>query len=68
MPEKKELPKTPIKIPKDIADKLRAQAPEIESARHGLAVLKKLGLDTKEVEDKLTWAEEVRTTLLKEFT
>ncbi len=67
MAEKK-LPRTPIKLPKSIADKLRAQAPDIEGARHGLEVLKGLGMDTKDVEAKLNWAEEVRTTLLKEFT
>ena len=37
------------------------------SARKELAVLKKLGMDVKVIEDKLNWADEVQSTLLKEF-
>ncbi len=64
-----EEPKAPsrIKLPASIAKDLRAQEPAIVRARKDIATLKKLGLQTKELEDKLNWAEEARTTLLKEF-
>ena len=58
----------PIKLPDNIAKSLRKQEVDVVRARKDLSVLKKLGLDTKELEDRLDWAEEARTTLLKEFT
>lgn len=40
---------------------------DIARARQALETLKGLGMDVKEIEEKLTWAENVRATLLKEF-
>lgn len=67
MPE--ETPKTPprIKLPAAMVKDLKAQGDSVASARKEIQILKKLGLQTKELEDKLDWAEEARTTLLKEF-
>ncbi len=65
-----ETPKSPpsIKLPPSIAKDLRAQEVNVVRARKDIQTLKKLGLQTKELEDKLDWAEEARKTLLKEFT
>ena len=65
MPEK--LPPSPLKLPAEITKTLREQEKHVARARKDIATLKKLGLATKELEDKLEWAEEARKTLLKEF-
>jgi uncharacterized membrane protein (DUF2068 family) len=39
----------------------------IKNAKRELEVLKKLGMNVQMLEDKLTWAEEVQSTLLEEF-
>jgi hypothetical protein len=39
----------------------------LKNAKHELGVLKKLGMNVQMLEDKLTWAEEVQSTLLEEF-
>jgi len=57
-----------IKLPASIAKDLRAQEVGVVRARKDIETLKKLGLQTQELEDKLNWAEEARKTLLKEFT
>ena len=56
-----------IKLPPAMVKDLKSQGVSVASARREIAILKKLGLQTKELEDKLDWAEEARTTLLKEF-
>lgn len=66
MPEVK--PSPPIKLPAEVAKGLRDQEPDIVRARRDIQILKKLGLETKALEDKLDWADEARKTLLKEFT
>lgn len=68
MPEPPEASPGPIKLPAKIAKSLRMQEVDVVRARKDIATLKKMGLKTEELEDRLNWAEEVRKTLLKEFT
>ena len=56
-----------IKLPATMVKELKLQEVSVVRARKDIATLKKLGLQTKELEDKLNWAEEARKTLLKEF-
>lgn len=66
MPEKPIAP--PIKLPPEVAEGLRNQEATMVRARKDLQTLKKMGLETKALEDKLDWADSARKTLLKEFT
>lgn len=68
MAEKSPEPSSGIKLPPKMAKDLREQEVNVVRARKDIQTLKKLGLETKELEDKLDWAEEARKTLLKEFT
>ena len=63
-----EAPQSRIKLPAAMVKDLKAQEVGVVRARKDIQTLKKLGLETKELEDKLNWAEEARKTLLKEFT
>jgi hypothetical protein len=54
-------------LPADVRKRLTEQAPDLERARNAVNTLKKLGMDTTSLEEKLTWAEETRKTLLSEF-
>jgi len=56
-----------IKLPPEMTTRLTGMQPDIDRAKKALAVMKELGMDTKELEDKLLWAENVKKTLLKEF-
>lgn len=67
MPDKKAAPPKPVKLPADIKQQLTDQGAFVETAQRQIAALKKLGIDTQTLEDKLEWAEEVRKTLLSEF-
>lgn len=57
-----------IKIPADVQQRLKDMQADINRARSDIAALKKIGLDTHVIEDKLTWADEARKTLLEHFT
>jgi len=54
-------------LPKEVQAKLVAQETDIAKARKAIEVMKSLGMDVKDIEDKLAWADNVRATLLKEF-
>ncbi|MHA1961944.1 MAG: hypothetical protein ACW99U_17180 [Candidatus Thorarchaeota archaeon] len=56
-----------LKLPPEISKQLKLEEANVVRARKDIATLKKLGLETKSLEDKLEWAEEARKTLLKEF-
>jgi myo-inositol catabolism protein IolC len=56
-----------FKLPLDVRQRLEDMISDIEAAKSAIATLQKLGIDTREMEDKLSWAEQVRETLLKEF-
>jgi hypothetical protein len=66
MATRTEVPK-PVKLPADIKQQLEEQGPFVETAKKQIQTLKKLGIDTKQMEEKLEWAEEARKTLLSEF-
>jgi len=59
--------KSIFKLPADMRQKLEEMSSDIEAAKAAIETLQKLGMDTRFLEDKLRWAEEVRETLLKEF-
>jgi len=52
---------------KQIADLKKVQI-DVPQAKIELAALKRLGLDTTDLEEKLAWGEEVANTLLETFT
>ncbi len=56
-----------IKLPANIKQSLTDLTGTVKKARHDIAVMKKLGMDTRSLEDKLDWAENARKTLLSEF-
>ena len=60
-------PSAPIKLPPEVAERLRQIAPDLERAKGDIEALKKLGLDTSVLEDKLRWAELARSVLLERF-
>jgi len=41
---------------------------DIETAEASVKILKDLGMDTKDMDEKIAWSKQVRETLLKEFT
>lgn len=47
--------------------KLREAKTDIERVSGNLAILKSMGLDTKELEDHMNWAMNVQKTLLDKF-
>lgn len=65
MPENKIT--TAIKLSPEQVQTLEMSKRDIAIARRELNIMKKLGMDVKMIEEKLTWAEEVSQTLLKEF-
>lgn len=40
---------------------------DIETAEASVKILKDLGMDTKDMDEKIAWSKQVRETLLKEF-
>jgi len=56
-----------LTLPSEMRIRLKAMDVDVRKARHGVKVLKELGMDTVDIESKLEWAETVRKTLLKEF-
>ena len=65
MPEEKI--NTTIKLSPEQVNNLQMSKKAIDTARKELNIMKKLGMDVKMIEEKLTWAEQVSETLLKEF-
>ena len=40
---------------------------DIDTAEASVKILKDLGMDTKDMDEKIAWSKQVRETLLKEF-
>lgn len=57
-----------VKIPPEMAKRLKDLTANFATSKQQLAALKKLGIDTKEVEEKLDWAEMAQKVLLEDFT
>ena len=56
-----------FKMPPEMKTELESAGDDIEKAEHALKVMKELGMDTTEIEGKLTWAKSARETMLREF-
>lgn len=56
-----------VKLPTEMTKKLMEAEDDIDRAAKGLEVLEKLGMETRELREKLEWSRTVRETLLKEF-
>lgn len=61
-------PTNKITLPPEMAKRLESMDADIAEAKRGSEVMKRLGIDTKDMDEKIAWADEVRRTLLKEFT
>lgn len=61
------MPRPVIKLTTEMKARLEGTTADIERAQHAIDVLKKIGMDTAELEDKLRWARETKDILLKEF-
>lgn len=57
----------PLIMPGETKARLENLQGDIDRARRGVEVLKSLGMDTKAIEERLDWSENVKKTLLKEF-
>ena len=64
--DKEKLPST-VKLPPESRKLLQDMGSTVERLRADLEVLKKLGLGTALIEDKLAWADEARKVLLEHF-
>jgi len=56
-----------IVLPAEHVRTLTTMAEDIAAAREELDTLEKIGMDVRDVREKLEWAESARTTLLKQF-
>ena len=64
--DKQKLPST-VTLPTESRKLLENMGSTVERLRADLEVLKKLGLGTSVIEDKLAWADEARKVLLEHF-
>jgi len=63
----KRLPRTVVKLSPEHKDKMIRAKEDIERTEHAVSVLKELGMDTKELEEKMAWVKKTREILLREF-
>ena len=56
-----------FKLPAETRKKLEEQQSTLDNIKASLATLKKIGVDTKVLEDQLAWAETARKALLEQF-
>ncbi len=56
-----------VKLPAEAVQKIRDMQVDIDKAKRAIEALRDLGLVTKDLEDKLAWAEKARDVLLKQF-
>ncbi len=64
-PAKKEAPA--FTLPKEMQERMTKGKEDIDKAQKAIDVMKTLGMDVKEIQEKLDWVKNVRETLLKEF-
>uniref|UniRef100_A0A6H1ZNV6 Uncharacterized protein n=1 Tax=viral metagenome TaxID=1070528 RepID=A0A6H1ZNV6_9ZZZZ len=64
------VPKTEplFKLPEDMKKRMETANVDMDKAQKAIDTMKSLGMDVKEMQEKLDWAKQVRETLLKEFT
>lgn len=59
---------TPIvKLSKEQVTQLESSKRDMPKIKKSIQLLKQIGMDTRMLEDRLSWAEEVNDLLLKEF-
>jgi hypothetical protein len=58
---------TAIKLPVEMRENIKSLQPSLAQAKLSIASLKKLGMDTTELEEKLAWGEKTIDVLLSEF-
>jgi len=56
-----------IELPPDTLKRIQTSGDELEIAQRQIDLMKKIGMDTKVLQEKLDWAKSVRTALLEEF-
>jgi len=56
-----------VKLSPEHKDKMIRAEDDIERVLHAVGVLKELGMDTKELEEKMNWVKKTREILLREF-
>lgn len=59
--------KSQFALPKEVIDRIKANRATIDEAKVKVEALKKLGMDMREIEDRLAWAETAGETIIKEF-
>ena len=61
------LPRPVVKLTPEMKRRLEDSKKDEAGLERAIGVLKELGLDVKEIEDKHIWAKKARDILLKEF-
>jgi hypothetical protein len=56
-----------FKLPAETRKRMEEMSPELAKAKAALETLKKIGLDTSVLDEKIKWAEEARNILLTDF-
>jgi hypothetical protein len=56
-----------IKLPPEMFQRLKDMEASIAESERGIEVMKRLGTDVSKLEEQITWAKEVRKTLLENF-
>lgn len=56
-----------FQLPADARARLTAMESDLEASKKAIEVLRKLGMNVSELDEKITWAEETRNVLLREF-
>jgi len=56
-----------IELTPEMKKRLETSKVDIERAEASVKVLKDLGVDTKDMDEKIKWSKQVQETLLKEF-
>jgi len=56
-----------FKLPKEMTDRMQQGSEDIAKAQKAIDVMKSIGMDVTELQEKLDWSKKVRETLLKEF-
>ena len=56
-----------VKLSPEMKTKMTGAQEDIERTLHAIGVLKELGMDTTELEEKMAWVEKTREILLREF-
>lgn len=60
-------PNNRIKLSPEMIERLKGLDENIAEAERGTKALKRLGIDTKEIDANIKWAKSVKETLLEEF-